>query len=226
MLNESFADAMKSTIVRLSRMTKAATPPGDPGRPKAMSAVAKAATLAGNAYPRELDRVVTLRDGSVMRVRPIRADDELRLAELFARLSERTVYHRFFAAYRRLPATWYRDLANVDYHARLALVAEDVGAAAVRVRGVVRWEPGEAPGTVEIALVIEDAWQGRGLGATLLDALVDAARGRGIERFCADVLAENHRMLRLLRGRMEVRQSSFAEGVVHLCLAPKVVAVA
>ena len=75
-------------------------------------------------------------------------------------------------------------------------------------------------------MVVEDAWQGRGLGAMLLDALLDAAGSRGIERFCADVLAENHRMLRLLRTRTEVRASSFAEGVVHLCVVPKSPAVA
>ncbi|MBI1737299.1 MAG: GNAT family N-acetyltransferase [Candidatus Rokubacteria bacterium] len=199
----------------------------EPMRPKAILVVAKAATLADAApYPRELERVVTLRDGAVVRVRPIRPDDESRLVALFGRLSERTVYQRFFTTYRQLPAAWYRDFANVDYRARLALVAEEVGADGVRLRGVARWEPGDAPDAVEIALAVEDAWQGRGLGASLLGALIDAARGRGIERFCADVLAENHRMLGLLRTLTRVRDSSVSQGVVHLCLVPKASAVA
>ena len=226
MRNEPLADAVKSTIVRLSRMMKPTGPTVDAGRPKAIAAVAKTAALAGTAYPRELERVVTLRDGSMVRARPIRPDDEIALAALFGRLSERTVYQRFFTTYRQLPAAWYHDFANVDYQARMALVAEEVGVEETRLRGVARWEPGEAPGTVEIALVIEDVWQGRGLGAALLDALFAAAQGRGIEQFCADVLAENHRMLSLLRSRTDVRESSFAEGVVHLCVTARSAAIA
>jgi RimJ/RimL family protein N-acetyltransferase len=113
---------------------------------------------------------------------------------------------------------WYREFANVDYHARLALVAEHVTAEGMHVRGVARWEPDDEPGTVEIALVVEDAWQGRGLGRALLEALLDAARGRGIHRFTADVLVENERMLRLLRKTMVVEQASASQGVVHLAL--------
>lgn len=227
MLTEPIADALKSTIVRLSslRLSSLMKPRLEPPRPKATPAVAKAAVLAGSEYPRD-EHVVTLRDGVVVRVRPIRPDDERRLVELFTRLSERSIYHRFFTTYRQLPAAWYREFANVDYHGRLALIAEEIGVDGVRLRGVARWEPGEAPDAVEIALVVEDAWQGRGLGAALLSALVAAARRRGIERFCADVLAENHRMLRLLRTSMEVRASNFAEGVVHLCVVPKTTAVA
>lgn len=226
MLHEPLAGALKSTIVRLSKLMKPTAPASEAGRPKAVVAVAKAATVAGQAYPRELERVATLRDGSVVRVRPIRPEDESKLAELFARLSARTVYQRFFTTYRALPAAWYRGFANVDYRARLALVAEEIGVRGMRLRGVARWEPADTPGAVEIALVVEDAWQGRGLGATLLDALVDAASARGVQHFCADVLAENHRMLQLLRTRTTVRASSFADGVVHLCLVPKPAAVA
>lgn len=226
-LKDPIAGALKSTIVRLSGLMKSFAPPVEPQRSKAVPAVAKAAALTASApYPRELERIVTLRDGAVVRVRPIRPEDESRLGDLFARLSERTIYQRFFTTYRQLPAAWYRDFANVDYRARLALVAEEVGADGARLRGVARWEPGERPAAVEIALVVEDAWQGRRLGATLLGALLDAARTRGIEHFCADVLAENHRMLRLLRTLTDVRQSSFAEGVVHLCVVPKTGAVA
>jgi GNAT superfamily N-acetyltransferase len=219
MLTEALSGALKSTIVRLSSAVTA-TP-----RAKALPVVAKAATIGGAGYPRELERVVPLRDGAVVRVRPIRSDDEARLAALFGRLSERTIYHRFFTTYRRLPAAWYHDFANVDYVRRLALVAEEVGAHGVQLRGVARWEPGDAPETVEMALVVEDAWQGRGLGVTMLNELMAAARARGVERFCADVLAENHRMLRLLRTATEVRTSSFAEGVVHLCVVPRAPAV-
>lgn len=171
-------------------------------------------------------RVVRLRDGAIVRVRPIRPDDEPRLQALFERLSARTVYERFFAWHRRLPAAWYREFANVDYVRRFALVAEEIGGDAGRLRGVARWEPAEEAGALEIAMVIEDAWQGLGLGAALFDDLLEAAGARGYARFCADVLAENDRMLRLLRTRTAVQVASASQGVIHLCFAPRTVAVA
>ena len=143
-------------------------------------------------------RPLVLADGAVLRRRPIRPDDEPRLVELFDRLSARTVYQRFFRAYDQLPEHWYRRFANVDYRSRLALVAEEQGTS---LRAVARYEPGETPGTTEIAIVVEDGWQGRGLGALLLDALLAAAEARGRCRFTADVLADNRPMLRVLSPR-------------------------
>lgn len=177
--------------------------------------------LSNAPYPRELEKNVALRDGAQLRIRPIRPADEPRLEALFERLSPQTIYQRFFTWYRRLPAAWYREFANVDYRARLALVAEDVTADGVRLRGIAQWEPGDAPATAEIAVLVEDGWQSRGLGTMLLTELFAAARGRSVNRFCADVLAENERMLRLLRRLTEIRASTTEHGVVHLCLVPR-----
>lgn len=169
--------------------------------------------LAVPDYPWELVRPLVLADGAVLRRRPIRPDDEPRLMELFDRLSARTVYQRFFRAYDRLPEHWYRRFANVDYRTRLALVAEEQGTS---LRAVARYEPGEAPGTPEIAIVVEDAWQGRGLGSLLLDALLAAAETRGQRRFRADVLADNRPMLRVLSRLAYVRRRELDHGVLTI----------
>src|SRR3990172_1547081 len=76
------------------------------------------------AYPRELERDLTLRDGTRLRLRPIRPDDAPRLQELYGRLSRHTAYQRFFSIMKRLPPDWARMLADVDFRRRLALVAE------------------------------------------------------------------------------------------------------
>src|SRR5262245_10872408 len=165
-------------------------------------------------YPWELVQPLSLSDGAVLRLRPIRSDDEPRLVELFLRLSRRTVYQRFFRAYERLPESWYRRFANVDYRTRLALVAEDQGSAALRA--VARYEPGETPGSTEIAIVVEDGWQGRGLGLLLLDALLAAAEARGLHRFTADILADNRPMLRVLAHLADVRRCELHDGVPHI----------
>jgi RimJ/RimL family protein N-acetyltransferase len=166
-------------------------------------------------YPWELVGALALADGVTLRRRPIRPDDEPRLVELFNRLSPRTVYQRFFRAYDRLPEHWYRHFANVDYRARLALVAEEPGAGA-SLCAVARYEPGETPGTTEIAIVVEDGWQGRGLGTRLLDALLAVAEARGLRRFTADILADNRPMLHVLARLADVRRRELEGGVLNI----------
>jgi RimJ/RimL family protein N-acetyltransferase len=149
-------------------------------------------------------------------MRPIRPDDEPRLVELFHRLSPRTVYQRFFRAYDRLPDHWYHRFAHVDYRTRLALVAEQQEAGGPLLHAVARYEPGEAGGATEIAIVVEDAWQHRGLGTLLLDALLAAAEARGLRQFTADVLADNRPMLRILSRLGHIRRRDLEAGVLTI----------
>jgi RimJ/RimL family protein N-acetyltransferase len=167
-------------------------------------------------YPRELVRTITLRDGFSARIRPIRPDDEPRLLDLYERLSRHTAYQRFFTVLRRLPPDWYHFFANVDYVRRLALVAERDTVAGVQLIGVGRYEPAEEADTAEVAFVVEDGWQGRGLGGILLDAVLEAAEARGIHRFSTYVQADNYRMLRLLSTRTQVEDRKTEEGVTGL----------
>ena len=172
--------------------------------------------LAVPGYPWDFVRRIELRDGAVLRLRPIRPDDEPRLVELFNRMSPRSIYQRFFRSYEQLPEAWYRHFANVDYSTRLALVAEDQELIEPELHALASWEPGETPSTTEIAAVVEDAWQHRGLGNLLLDALLGAAETRGHGRFTADILADNRPMLRLLSRLAHVRRRELNHGVVTL----------
>ncbi len=178
-----------------------------------------AAPAARAAYPRELTRWTRLDDDTPVLVRPIRAEDAGRLVALYARLSRTSAYQRFFTVMPRLPEAWARELADVDYQRRLALVAERDGGDGVELIGVARYEPSDEAGTVEVALVVEDAWQGHGLGVRLLEALLDAAAARGHRRFVAYVLGENRRMLALLARLVDVRERTVEDGVVRLGFA-------
>jgi RimJ/RimL family protein N-acetyltransferase len=161
------------------------------------------------------DREVTLRDATRLRVRPIRADDAPRLVALYDHLSGDTRYQRFFSTMRRLPPDWARFLAEVDYERRFALVAEAPGEPDT-LTAVARYEPAGEPGTVEVAFVVQDGWQGRGLGTVLFADLLRAAEANGIRRFRAWVLAENRRMLRLIARLGDIEQRAFESGVVEL----------
>jgi RimJ/RimL family protein N-acetyltransferase len=161
------------------------------------------------------DRKVLLRDGILVRMRPIRSDDEPRLAALYAHLSRDTRYHRFFSVQQRLPPDWVHFLANVDYRSRLALVVESPADPDALI-AVARYEPAGEPGTVEVAFVVQDDWQGRGLGTVLFGELLAAAVVNGIERFRAWVLADNRRMLDLISRLGEVTQRTIEQGVLEL----------
>lgn len=169
-------------------------------------------------YPAELEREVVLRDGARVRLRPIRGEDANRLIAAYDRLSQYTAYQRFFATMKRLPPDWAHLLAHVDYHRRLALLAEVGPADDPELIGVARYEPTEQPDTAEIALVIQDGWQNRGIGAIMLDALLAAGEARGHRYFRAFVLSSNARMLGLLARRTDVKERRAASGVVELLL--------
>jgi RimJ/RimL family protein N-acetyltransferase len=114
---------------------------------------------------------------------------------------------------RRLPPDWARILATVDQDRHAAIVAVDPEDQLV---GVARY--GCPPGSdeAEIALVVQDGWQGRGLGTLLLTVLLDHGRSRGLTRFRAHVLATNQRMLRLIEELGVVDQRVLDQGVVSL----------
>ena len=169
-------------------------------------------------YPRELVQDVKLRDGSYIHIRPIRPEDAPRLQELYGRLSRDTAYHRFFTVMKRLPPDWAQVLATVDYRRRLALVAEHDGPPGVGVEiiAVGRYEPTDEPDTVEVAFVVEDGWQGRGLGTILVREVLDSSAARGIRRFRAYVLSDNRRMLDLITRFGDVRERKTEQGVTEL----------
>ena len=128
--------------------------------------------------------------------RQVRPDDEERFRRLWPRLSRETVYRRFHAPLHRIPAETVRRLVHVDHHLREALVA-DVGGEVV---GVARYDRSPAdPATAEFAIVVEDAWQGLGVGRQLLLELADLARDRGVAVLTATVQPDNDRVLSLIR---------------------------
>ena len=169
-------------------------------------------------YPKELERTVRLANDALVRLRPIRPGDAPELIALYGRLSTLSAYHRFFTVMKRLPPNWAQVFANVDFQRRLAIVAERDTPEGSELIGVGRYEPGDDDDTVEIAFVVQDGWQGFGLGPILLDAVLRAGEARGIQRFRAYVLADNDRMLRLLARYTDVVDRRLEDGVVALLL--------
>jgi GNAT superfamily N-acetyltransferase len=172
-------------------------------------------TLGIQGFPGDVERVVVLRNGASLRVRPIRPDDAPRLMALCHRLSPRTVYQRFFSPRRLRPEKAYA-FANVDYRERMALVAEVDTGPEPDLIGVARYGIVKEAAVADIGLGIEDGWQGLGLGPILLKEILHAGAQRGIRHFRADVLTENRRALCLLAPYTHIAQSSTSDSVTSI----------
>lgn len=173
-------------------------------------------------YPAELESDVLLSDGRTAHLRPIRPSDAEALRDFGARLSPETVYFRFFSPRRALSDKEIRHFVTVDYVDRLALVA----LADDELVAVARYDrpraddvaPGESRDEAEVAFVVRDDHQGRGLGTLMLEHLASAAVARGIGRFIADSLPENRRMLQVFRAAGFEEHAALESGVVRVTM--------
>jgi len=169
------------------------------------------------AYPPHWEADVVAADGGTVHLRPILPTDGPELSGLVERSSERTRYLRFFGPYPRIPERDLQRFVNVDHHGRVAFVL----LLGHQIIAVGRYEqlgaddPG-GPDIAEVAFLVEDAHQGRGLGSILLEHLAAAGRERGIRRFAAEVLAENGGMVRIFLHAGYTATRSYSDGVVHL----------
>lgn len=159
--------------------------------------------------PARWEADVVLRDGSVGHVRPIRPDDADRLRSFHSGQSEESIYLRFFAPIRELSDRDVHRFTNVDNIDRVALVVTVRGA----IVGIGRWDRFDRT-SAEVAFNISDHFQGRGIGSVLLEHLAAIAQELGVEKFTAEVLPQNRKMLNVFREAGYVVHHHFEDGVV------------
>ncbi|WP_280700730.1 GNAT family N-acetyltransferase [Kitasatospora sp. GP82] len=160
-----------------------------------------------------------LRDGGTARIRPITPADADRLVEFYEQVSDQSKYFRFFAPYPRLSDKDVRRFTHHDYINRvgLAVVVRDRFIATVRYDRIDPEGRPSASGTdAEVAFLVQDAHQGRGVASALLEHIAAVAQERGIRRFTAEVLPENRKMVKVFTDAGYVQRRSFTDGVVHL----------
>ncbi|WP_084464288.1 bifunctional GNAT family N-acetyltransferase/acetate--CoA ligase family protein [Microtetraspora fusca] len=165
-------------------------------------------------YPAHWEADVVLSDGGTAHLRPIRPDDADLMRAFYSRLSEESIYFRYFGPRPTLSDREIAWFTNVDYDNRVALIAT-IGTEMV---AVVRYDRVQPADHAEVAFLVEDAHQGRGMASVLLEHLRAAARERGIRTFIADVLPANHRMMAMFRQAGYTAQSHFEDGVVRMTL--------
>jgi len=169
-------------------------------------------------YPDRHERRLDLRDGTRVLLRPIRGIDEPALREMFYALSEETVYHRFFRPLPTMPHRQLQEWLRVDYQNQMVLVATEGIEGDESIVAVARYDLDRRTNLAEVAFVVRDDHQGRGLGTLMLDALMDVARENGIAGFTAVVQADNVRMLRVFHNVAPALQSRLVDGTYEITI--------
>ena len=162
-----------------------------------------------------------LKDGSKVTVRAIRLQDAPSILEAFGNLDRESVYRRFFSQKKELSASELEQLTAVDFDREVALVVTMETPRGETLLAGARYasEPGDRPKSAEVAFLTAATHRGRGTASLLLRHLVKLARGSGLSRFEADVLAENAAMLNVFR-RSGLPMTQRREGsVTHVTLS-------
>ncbi|UFR01809.1 GNAT family N-acetyltransferase [Streptomyces sp. Go40/10] len=171
-------------------------------------------------YPAHWEADVVLRDGGTARIRPITVDDADRLVSFYEQVSDESKYYRFFAPYPRLSAKDVHRFTHHDFVDRVGLAATIGGEFIATVRydriGTDGLPASGAADEAEVAFLVQDAHQGRGVASALLEHIAAVARERGIRRFAAEVLPANNKMIKVFTDAGYTQKRSFEDGVVRL----------
>jgi acetyltransferase len=170
--------------------------------------------LAIRPYPARYEKQTTLQDGSAITVRPIRPEDEPLLVNFHHTLSERTVYMRYFHWMKLEQRTAHERLTRmcfIDYDRQMAFVAESEEGQIVAVGRLVKSHTSEE---AELAVIVSDGFQKRGIGTEVVRQLVDFARAEKLPRITATVLFENRAMQKVFeRLGFRLKQSGEADSL-------------
>lgn len=167
-------------------------------------------------YPVELETVKTFKDGLEVRFRPIKPSDEDMMRRLFYQFSDESKYLRYFVRVSTMPHREMQKYVNIDYIDVVSIVGlitrnrqEEIIA-----EGRYAYYPQEK--TYEMAFIVDEDFQGKGIATFMAEYLIKIAKERGLKTVCANVLPENKKMLMVFDKIKTKHTSKFSEGVVSL----------
>ena len=149
----------------------------------------------GGEYPQHLEAHRATKTGLEIFLRPIRISDEPLLKDLFYSLSDASIYRRFVSARKDMPHERLQEFVVIDYTKEMAILAVIQEARKEEIVGVGRYYVDEATHTAEVAFVVRDDYQNKGVGTELLSYLTHLAKNHGLLGFTAEALMENQAML-------------------------------
>ncbi len=168
-------------------------------------------------YPEEFERCQVIADGTQVFFRPVRFTDEDATREFFYSVSPASIYHRFFQPVKSLPHSKVMPLVSIDYEKDMAIVATINDVAGEKILAVGRYiRSSQEEKMAEVAFMVRDEWQNRGMGRALLEQLIEIAKMNGIEGFVASVLHDNKQMMAVFHNAGYSLKTSFEEGIYTL----------
>ena len=170
-------------------------------------------------YPGEYEWTVELADGTSVLIRPIRPQDEPMMKDMFYSFSEQTIHLRFHGFVKAMPHQKLQVFCNVDYDAEMSLIALVGAPGREEVIGVGSYVADAARAGAEVAFVVRDDWQRKGLGTCLFHRLVEIARAKEIREFRASVLPQNIGMLKIFHKSGLRTEASIDEDVVSVSMS-------
>ena len=153
--------------------------------------------LVISPYPNQYEITTTSREGVPLFVRPIKPEDAPLLLDLFDSLSQESVYYRFFSPLKTLSHKMLVVFTQIDYDQDMALVAMDASESEEKILGVSRLMRKPGGMEAEFAVVVRDAWQGKGIGATLMKNLLFIAEKQSLDTVWGTILPRNRQMVKL-----------------------------
>ncbi len=149
-------------------------------------------------YPEELEATMTTKDGVELLVRPTQPTDEEMLSDMFYDLSDQSIINRFFSMLKSMPHRKLQQFCCIDYEKEMSLVAISSEGPRPKIVGVGSYYLNPATNMAEIAFLVADSFQGKGIGTYLMRYMVKIAKEKKIKGFTAEVLRDNVAMIALM----------------------------
>ncbi len=165
--------------------------------------------------PKELRTTMLLDDGTLVSFRAMNPTDEPATRDLFYSLSQETVYYRYMSHMKRIPRKQLQNFVYVDHRNEVAIAGTVPEAYGEEIIAIGRYYLDQKTNRAEVAFVVRDDWQNRGIGSFILSHLVNIAKRNGIAGFTAEVLRDNRIMQAVFNHSGLKVESRLSEGVYH-----------
>jgi len=169
-------------------------------------------------YPEELETFRTTSKGVTILLRPVKIADESMLKDFFYSISGESMYSRFFSARTDMPHKRLQDFVAVDYSRKMEILAVILAKDKEIIVGLGQYELNADMHTAEVALLVRDNCQGKGVGTELLSYLTYLAKKQGLLGFSAEVLVDNRPIIRLFEKQGFDSEKRREEGVYEMRL--------
>lgn len=173
---------------------------------------------SAHLYPHHIQAKQTFKDGAEIRFRAIRPSDEEEMRRLFYRFSEEAVYFRYFTPVLAMPHAKMQKYVNVDYNRYMSIVALEGPAGKGRIIAEARYVKLHERPYADVAFVVDEAYQRRGIASYLLQMLVRVAKEQGLKGFTASVLGSNRAMLKVFEKSGLKMDARSEEGIISITL--------